>query len=68
MLPEARERADLLTDVHTEVHLDLTSPGSPATREVYIATADIDAEGGLTQQGDLFISPDAESYVAPEEQ
>ena len=28
----------------------------------------IDAEGGLTQQGDLFTSPDAESYVAPEEQ
>ncbi|SEB57141.1 Membrane alanyl aminopeptidase Metallo peptidase. MEROPS family M01 [Nocardioides exalbidus] len=25
MLPEARERAALLTDVHTEVHLDLTS-------------------------------------------
>ncbi|WP_242497437.1 aminopeptidase N [Nocardioides oleivorans] len=25
MLPEARERATLLTDVHTEVHLDLTS-------------------------------------------
>ncbi|WP_246855807.1 aminopeptidase N [Nocardioides xinjiangensis] len=25
MLPEARERADLLTDVHTELHLDLTS-------------------------------------------
>jgi aminopeptidase N len=25
MLPEARERAVLLTDVHTEVHLDLTS-------------------------------------------
>ena len=25
MLPEARERALLLTDVHTEVHLDLTS-------------------------------------------
>ena len=26
MLPEARERAVLLTDVHTELHLDLTSP------------------------------------------
>ncbi len=26
MLPEARERATLLTDVHTELHLDLTSP------------------------------------------
>jgi aminopeptidase N len=25
MLPEARERALLLTDVHTELHLDLTS-------------------------------------------
>ncbi len=25
MLPEARERATLITDVHTEVHLDLTS-------------------------------------------
>ena len=25
MLPEARERAVLLTDVHTELHLDLTS-------------------------------------------
>lgn len=59
------------TDVTTDelvADLDLTSPGSPATREVYIATADIEAEGGLTQQGDLFTSPDAESYVAPEEQ
>ena len=26
MLPEARERALLLTDVHSELHLDLTSP------------------------------------------
>ncbi len=47
--------------------LDLTSPGSPATREVYIGTPDIEAPGGITQDGDLFTSPDAESYVAPEE-
>ncbi len=47
--------------------LDLTSPGSPATREVYIGTPDIEAPGGITQNGDLFTSPDAESYVAPEE-
>ncbi len=58
------------TDISTDqlvADLDLTSPGSPATREVYIGTPDIQAPGGITQDGDLFTSPDAESYVAPEE-
>ncbi|GAB2770730.1 ABC transporter substrate-binding protein [Nocardioides salsibiostraticola] len=48
--------------------LDLTQPGSPATREVYIAQASQDAPGGANQIGDLFTSTDAEEYVAPAEQ
>ncbi len=34
MLPEARERASLVTDVHTEVHLDLTSTDDFAVEAV----------------------------------
>lgn len=60
------DSSDITTD-NLIADLDLTQPGSPATREVYIAQADIDAPGGANQTGDLFISPDAEEYVAPAE-
>lgn len=45
--------------------LDFSHPGSPATRAVYIARADIDTPGGISQQGPLFTSPDGDAYVAP---
>lgn len=60
------DSSDITTD-NLIADLDLTQPGSPATREVYIAQADIDAPGGANQTGDLLISPDAEEYVAPAE-
>lgn len=45
--------------------LDFSSPGTPATRQVYIAQPDAAAPGGLTQVQPLFEAPEAESYVAP---
>lgn len=61
------DSSDITTD-ELVADLDLTNPGSPATREVYIAQADIDAPGGANQTGPLFVSEDAEEYVAPAEQ
>lgn len=45
--------------------LDFTKPGSPATRQVYIARVDKSEKGGLKQLGPLRVAPDAESYKAP---
>ncbi|MGH3458656.1 ABC transporter substrate-binding protein [Aeromicrobium sp.] len=58
------------TDIGTEeliADLDFSEVGTPATREVYIAQPDASQDGGLRQVGPLFVSPDAESYKAPEE-
>ncbi len=45
--------------------LDLSKPGSPSTREVYVAVVDKDADGGLKQVKPLFVSEDAKAYKAP---
>ncbi|GAB2933052.1 ABC transporter substrate-binding protein [Rhodococcus aerolatus] len=45
--------------------LDFSNPGSPATRQVYIAQPDASAPGGLKQVQPLFEAPEAASYVAP---
>ena len=47
--------------------LDYSKPGSPASRQVYIAQVDPNSEGGLKQVKPLFESKDAESYKAPKE-
>lgn len=61
------DSSDITTD-ELVAALDLTNPGAPATREVYIAQAGVDAAGGANQIGELFTSKDAEEYVAPAEQ
>jgi ABC-type branched-subunit amino acid transport system substrate-binding protein len=45
--------------------LDFSQPGSPASREIYIAQPDVEAEGGLTVVADLFTTELAQEYVAP---
>lgn len=62
-----KESSDITTE-DLVADLDLTKPGTPATREVYIAQPDINAPGGVKQLGPLFVSPDAESYKAPAQQ
>ncbi len=62
-----KDSSEITTD-SLVADLDLTQPGSPATREVYIAQASQDAPGGADQIGELFTSADAEAYVAPAQQ
>ena len=45
--------------------LDFSKPGTPATRQVYVAQPDAAAEGGLTYVEPLFEAPEAGEYVAP---
>ncbi|MFD8494286.1 ABC transporter substrate-binding protein [Amycolatopsis sp. NPDC059657] len=45
--------------------LDFSKPGAPATRQVYAATPDATAEGGLRYVKQLFAAPEAATYVAP---
>lgn len=47
--------------------LDFSQPGSPASREIYIASPDVAAEGGLTVVKELFTTDLAQEYVAPAE-
>lgn len=59
-----QEGTDITTD-QLVADLDFSSPGSPATREVYVAVPDTELPGGLRQVKPLFVSPDAEDYTAP---
>ncbi|MEC3979784.1 ABC transporter substrate-binding protein [Amycolatopsis sp. H20-H5] len=45
--------------------LDFSKPGTPATRQVYAATPDASAEGGVRYVKQLFEAPEAKEYVAP---
>ena len=45
--------------------LNFSKPGSPATREVYLAKVDKAEKGGLKQLKPLSVAPDAETYKAP---
>ncbi len=47
--------------------LDFSQPGSPPTRQVYVARVDASTPGGLTYVEPLFQSEDAEAYKAPHE-
>lgn len=64
---KAKDEADSLDIDNLVAKLDFSKPGSPATREVYVAVPDLKTPGGLVQQGELFTSDDAKSYRAPEE-
>jgi ABC-type branched-subunit amino acid transport system substrate-binding protein len=46
-------------------NLDFSKPGSPSTREVYIAVVDKSAKGGLKQVKAASVAPDAQTYKAP---
>lgn len=48
--------------------LDFSSPGTPATRSVYVAQPDAEAEGGLSYVKELFEAPEAADYVAPHQE
>jgi hypothetical protein len=52
----------IVTDDLVPVH---SHPGPPATRAVYVAGADIQTPGGVSQEGPLVSSPDGDAYVAP---
>jgi ABC-type branched-subunit amino acid transport system substrate-binding protein len=45
--------------------LDFSKAGTPATRQVYAATPDASAEGGVRYVKPLFEAPEAKEYVAP---
>ncbi|WP_020666800.1 ABC transporter substrate-binding protein [Amycolatopsis nigrescens] len=45
--------------------LDFSKPGWPPTRQVYVATPDASAEGGVRYVKPLFEAPEAKDYVAP---
>jgi ABC-type branched-subunit amino acid transport system substrate-binding protein len=47
--------------------LDFSKPGSPSSRDVYIAQVDKDTPGGLKQVQALKEFPDAKTYKAPKE-
>ncbi|MGQ0625446.1 MAG: ABC transporter substrate-binding protein [Sporichthyaceae bacterium] len=47
------------------VDLDLSKPGAPPSREVYLATPDKAMDGRLRQIGEGFESQDAKAYLAP---
>ncbi|WP_158893930.1 ABC transporter substrate-binding protein [Amycolatopsis anabasis] len=45
--------------------LDFSKPGHPATRQVYVATPDASADGGMRYVKPLFEAADAKDYTAP---
>jgi ABC-type branched-subunit amino acid transport system substrate-binding protein len=45
--------------------LDFSKPGWPPTRQVYAATPDATAEGGIRYVKPLFEAPEAKEYAAP---
>ncbi|MBB3053033.1 ABC-type branched-subunit amino acid transport system substrate-binding protein [Prauserella isguenensis] len=48
--------------------LDFSTPGAPATREVYVAKPDASVKGGVTYVEPLFESEDAKNYKAPHQE
>ncbi|WP_300011930.1 ABC transporter substrate-binding protein [Pseudonocardia sp.] len=48
--------------------LNYSEAGAPPSRSVYIAQADASTPGGLLQVVEPFTAPEAESYVAPQQQ
>ncbi|MBB3661641.1 ABC-type branched-subunit amino acid transport system substrate-binding protein [Prauserella sediminis] len=48
--------------------LDFSTPGAPATREVYVAKPDASVDGGMTYIKQLFESEEAKAYKAPHQE
>lgn len=64
----ALRSSDNITTDNLVADLDFSNPGSPATREVYVAVPDTSVPGGLRQVRPLFVAPDAETYTAPHQE
>lgn len=64
---EAVQNATSISTNDLVADLDFSTRGAPATRSVYVARPSLDTPGGIKQASDLFVSPDAKSYVAPEQ-
>lgn len=47
--------------------LDFSTPGAPATKQVYVAQPDASVEGGLRYVRELFEAEEAGAYRAPHE-
>jgi ABC-type branched-subunit amino acid transport system substrate-binding protein len=62
---EALRQLTSITTGRLVADLSLAKPGSPAARETYAGVVDPTLPGGIRQVTPLFMSPDAQSYVAP---
>lgn len=56
------------TPAYLAAELDFSTPGAPATREVYVAKPDASVKGGVTYVKPLFESEDAKNYKAPHQE
>lgn len=63
LLAALQETDDAATGVIAP--LNFSEEGAPASREIFIASPDVEAEGGLTIVADLFTTDLAQEYVAP---
>ena len=64
-LIEARKQVTEVTSDGLQGDQDLSDPGAPSTREVYILKSDGSVPGSLTAVSDLYTSEDATSYKTP---
>lgn len=67
-IQEALQESDAIETGDLIAELDFSQPGSPPTRQVYVAKVDASTPGGLTYVEPLFQSEDASGYTAPHEQ
>lgn len=63
----ALKASDNITTDKLVSDLDFSKPGSPSSRDVYIAQVDKDTKGGLKQVQGLKVGKDAKTYKAPHE-
>lgn len=63
----ALKASDNITTEKLVSDLDFSKPGSPSSRDVYIAQVDKDTKGGLKQVQGLKAGKDAMTYKAPHE-
>ncbi|WP_019872829.1 ABC transporter substrate-binding protein [Sporichthya polymorpha] len=63
----ALKASDNITTEKLVSDLDFSKPGSPSSRDVYIAQVDKGTKGGLKQVQGLKVGKDAKTYKAPHE-
>jgi ABC-type branched-subunit amino acid transport system substrate-binding protein len=64
-IQEALRQLTSFTTGKLVADLSLAKPGSPAARQTYIGVVDPALPGGIRPVTPLFMSPEAQSYVAP---